>query len=232
MAAVGNNIRIYIYRGEEHEEIPDDATHIIVHKSVTVILADEFSYYSNIIEVICHEGVEKIEGSAFDSCTSLKRVIMPGVTIVEKDAFAACEALTDVECGKLEIIKEYAFHYCKSLRSINLPSVEIVEGFAFEHCGDLTDVKFGNKLERIEDRAFVGCPSLERITIPLKDGLITGDDAFQGCEDLKRVDLIEGALHETIAALLKEEWRNDMEAEIDSINQTLPNTDAGFYCLL
>eukprot|EP00574_Skeletonema_japonicum_P010604 CAMPEP_0201715038 /NCGR_PEP_ID=MMETSP0593-20130828/1298_1 /ASSEMBLY_ACC=CAM_ASM_000672 /TAXON_ID=267983 /ORGANISM="Skeletonema japonicum, Strain CCMP2506" /LENGTH=131 /DNA_ID=CAMNT_0048204409 /DNA_START=20 /DNA_END=411 /DNA_ORIENTATION=+ len=129
MAAEGNNnIRRYIYRGEEGEVIPRDGQIIvIVHEDITVILANTFHGYRNIIEVICHEDVEKIEEYAFNCCTSLKRIIMPGVKIVERWAFGLCINLTDVECGKLEIIKQRAFFRCACLRSINLPSVEIVK---------------------------------------------------------------------------------------------------------
>eukprot|EP00984_Skeletonema_dohrnii_P036697 scaffold37966_cov461-Skeletonema_dohrnii-CCMP3373.AAC.1 len=70
--------------------------------------------------------------------------------------------------------------------------------------------------------AFVNCRSLERITIPLKDGMITHDNLFAGCKKLNHVDLVGGEVHETIAALLMEEWRNEMKEEIDSINQILP----------
>eukprot|EP00985_Skeletonema_marinoi_P018371 scaffold10249_cov226-Skeletonema_marinoi.AAC.1 len=151
---------------------------------------------------------------------------MPGVEIVEERAFIECQRLTDVECGKLEIISEYAFDGCTSLRSINLPSAKIVERSAFSDTA-LTDVTFGSKLERIEGVVFFGCPSLERVTIPLKDGMITHDDTFQGCESLRHVDLVDGPIHETVAALQLEEWRNDMYEEIDSINQILPTASAG-----
>ncbi len=50
-----------------------------------------------------------------------------------------------------------------------------------------------------------------------------------GCGNLKRVDLVEGDLHETISALSLDEWRIDMNEQIDSINQILPNTYAGLY---
>ena len=63
----------------------------------------------------------------------------------------------------------------------------------------------------------------------MKDGLITADDIFQLCKNLQQVDLVEGELHETIAALHLEEWRNDMNEEINSINQILSNADAGYY---
>ena len=245
MADVGdNNFIRYIYRGEEGEIIPRDATHIFVGEDFTFIRVGAFANHPNIVEVICHDNVEKIEKRAFYGCPNLRRVIMPGVEEIEESVFECCRALTDVECGKLEIVRNSAFYYCKSLRSINLVSARIVERHAFGNCEELTDVKFGSKLERIKGLAFTfaaaigvsteGRSVLERITIPLKDGLFGGDDdvndnnAFMACGDLTNVDLVEGAvLQETIAALNFEEWRNDMHREIDSIYQILPDTPAG-----
>ena len=235
MADVGdNNFMKYIYRGEEGEIIPWGATHITVAEDVTFVRSRAFYEHDDIIEVICHENVKKIERWAFNDCPNLKRVIMPGVKEVEEEAFSECRALTDVECGKLEIIGRGAFGDCvslrsmNSLRSINLPFVRIVQREAFWQCKALTEVKFGNNLLRFDDCAFFNCRSLERITIPLKDGLmISRDDIFQACKKLQQIDLLEGELHETIATLHLEEWRNDMKEEIDSINQILPNAAAG-----
>ena len=139
-----------------------------------------------------------------------------------------CFALSHVECDKLERIGARAFNCCTSLRSINLPSARIVERCAFSVLQTaLKGAKFGSKLERIEGRVFCGCPSLERITIPLKNGVITDDDVFMECRVFKIIALIERTLlHETIAALHLEDWRNDLSVEIDSINH-LPTVDAG-----
>ena len=226
----------FTYTGADGEVIDDEATHIFVDKDCTVVRAQPFRNHPNIVEVICDEDVEKIERWAFWCCPSLRRVIMPGVKIVEDGAFEE-QPLEYVECDKLEIIGQQAFCHC-SLRKINLPSVRIVSRYAFAGCEALTDVKFGSKLERIKRGAFRNCKSLERITIPLKDGLIdhehedvffTTDGVFQGCENLHQVDLVEGELHETIAALHLEEWRDDMNKEIDSINQILPTALAGWW---
>eukprot|EP00985_Skeletonema_marinoi_P014762 scaffold7522_cov202-Skeletonema_marinoi.AAC.17 len=226
MAAEGDHIRRFNYTDEDRR-VPRNATHVTIAKSVRVIPAWAFSGNHNIVEVICDVNVKGVEGGAFAFCRSLRRVIMPGVVVVEASAFMNCKALTDVECGKLELIKVRAFSRCTSLRSITLPSAKIVEGKAFSGCEALTDVKFGSKLDRIEAEAFGFCPSLERITIPLKDGLITHDNLFAGCLDLVHVDLVEGELHETIADLQLEEWRNDMNEEIVSINRILPTASAG-----
>ena len=221
-----NNFMRYVYRGEEGEIIPWGATHITVAEDCTVIRAWAFRGHRNIVEVICHDRVEKIGKGAFFKCPSLRRVIMPGVKEVDMP-FCECKALEYVECGKLEIIKECAFNYCESLLSISLPSARIIKMNAFSYCKSLTGARFGNKLETFEPGAFDFCKSLERIIIPLKDGIITDDDIFMGCENLKHVDLVEGALRKTIAALHLEEWRNDMNDVIDSINQILPNASAG-----
>ena len=215
----------YIYTGAVGEVIPLEATHVIV--LAKIVPAHAFRRHPNIIEVHCHWDVKKIEEGAFFDCRNLRRVIMPGVKEVQARAFWDCEALTDVECGKLELIGYVAFFHCKSLGSINLPSARIVEDAAFHGCSALVDTKFGNKLERIGNKAFGVCSSLERLTIPLKDGIITADNTFTLCRKLKEVNLVEGEVHETIAALPLEDWRNDMNEEIDSINQILPSADAG-----
>ena len=170
---------------------------------------------------------EKVEEYAFRNCPSLRIVRMPGVEVVAYGAFEYCKALEDVECGKLEIIRHHhAFCCCESLESVDLPSGKTVEPFAFAGCEALINVKFGKELESIRYGEFQGCTSLERITIPLKDGIITADNIFQGCKNLKHIDLVEG-VHETIAALLLEDWKNDMNEEINSINQILSCTPAG-----
>ena len=229
MAAEGNIIVRFLYTGTEGEIIPDEATHITVAESCTFVRARSFWGNRNIVEVICHDRVEKIEFFAFSGCRSLRRVIMPGVKIVGRCAFSDCGALTEMECDKVEIIGDQAFQVCQSLRAINLPSSRIVEGFSFQHCYVLTDVKFGSNLERIDELAFNECCSLDRIAIPLKDGLIIADDTFQACENLKFVDLVEGEVHAIIASFNMEEWRNDVNKEIGSINQILPNARAGYW---
>ena len=228
MAAEGNNnIVRYIYRGEEGERIPRRVTHVYV-ENLAAVRARAFQHRPNIQEVICHAGVERIEEYAFYWCPSLRRVIIPGVKEVEKKAFGSCFALTYIECGKLEIIGEAAFNGCRSLRNTSLPSIRIVQSSAFGGCKSLTNAKLGKGLESIRRSAFNNCTSLERIALPLKDRMIIDDRIFNKCLKLSHIDLVEGALlHETVASLLMEKWKKDMNEEIDSINRILRNTHSG-----
>eukprot|EP00984_Skeletonema_dohrnii_P024667 scaffold13807_cov78-Skeletonema_dohrnii-CCMP3373.AAC.3 len=217
----------FTYTGRDGDFVPHDVTRVRIHESVTVIPRHAFEGRRGIEEVICDVGVEKVEEEAFVYCTSLRLVIMPGVKVVERGAFGGCEALTDVECGKLEIIGWNAFFRCISLRRINLPSAKIIKHYAFNYGTALTEVEFGNRLESIEECAFKGCRSLRQITLPLKDNLINDDNAFKGCVNLEHVDLVGGPHAKLIAALQLNDWRNDMNEEIDSINQILPTAPAG-----
>ena len=66
MAAEGDsNFIRYIYRGEEGEHISDDVTHVTVAEDVTVVLARAFKGHRKIVEIFCHDKVEKIEREAF-----------------------------------------------------------------------------------------------------------------------------------------------------------------------
>ena len=218
----------YTFTGREDEIIPRNATRVRIDESVSVIPAWAFEGNGNIEELDCHDRVKTVEEEAFYWCFSLRRVIMRGVKVVERCAFKYCKALADVECGKLERIGFGAFDSCNSLTSINLPSAKTVGSFAFCDCHALADVVFGKKLESIRYGVFQGCTPLERIAIPLKDGMITADNTFQRCKKLVRVDLVEEALlRDTIAALLSEEWKNDMDREIEAINQSLSRAPAG-----
>jgi hypothetical protein len=105
-----------------------------------------------------------------------------------------------------------------------LPSVRRIEEHAFQCCHALTDAVFSKDLERIVDKAFFSCRALRRIIIPLKDNLVVGFDVFTCCDDLVSVGILDEGIHKPISSLHMERWRNEMKAEIDRINQTLPNT--------
>ena len=210
------------------EVIPHGVTHVFVDE-VEAVPNRAFYRHRTIVEVIFAARVKNVGKWAFDRCPSLRRVIMPGVKVVGWYAFNKCPALTDVVCGKLEIIEDGSFECCTSLMSIDLPAAEIVKEGAFENCTALTQAKFGEKLKSIKAGALSGCRSLERVTVPMKDGIIIADSIFQGCESLKYVDVEGDDICQTITMLYFEEWGNKLEEEIYSINQILHDVDAGGF---
>ncbi len=220
---VGGDDDIFVYTGGE-QRVPDDVRRLRIAENVDTIAAAICIECRQLIEVEGHKKIKKIKEYAFSDCPSLRSVMkMTGLVEVEEGAFYDCCALSELDFDKLEIIGYNAFTGCNSLRSINMPSIRRVRQYAFVRCPALTDAVFGKDLERIEGGAF-DRSSLRRITIPLK--VLIRYDSFSNSEKLTRVDTLAGGVHKTIASLHLESWRNEMQEEIDSINQTLPNTPA------
>ncbi len=220
---------IFVYTGGD-QEVPRDVKRVRIAENVDTIFAETFRDCEQLIEVEGHTKIKKIERDAFHNCPSLRRVTkMTGLKEIEKHAFSCCSALSDIDFDKLEFIGDYAFCYCKSLESIHMPSIRRVGACAFAHCTmrrALTDIVFGQNLERIEECAFHDGTALRRIAIPLKDNLIIESNVFSCCENLSRVDTLAGGIHKTISSLHLKSWRDEIQEEIDSINQTLPNIRA------
>ena len=202
-----------------------NATHIGVDESISRILAAAFSHHPKITQMSCHKGVKRISRDVFLSCPRLRKVVMLGVEVVERNAFLNCRHVTDIECNELEMIERGAFYECVHLGGIYLPSARVVEQHAFCFCAGMRHAIFGKDLESLGARAFYGCFSMERITVPLRDRLITDTDVFEGCRNLKHVDLVD-EVHDTVSALLCKDWRKDMNEEIHSINQALERIHA------
>jgi hypothetical protein len=216
----------FVYTGGE-QEVPDDVRRVRIAENIDTIPARTFYNCRQLIEVECHNKLKKVEEIAFYNCPRLRRVTkMTGLIEIEENAFSGCNALSELEFDKLEIIGNYAFFCCESLRSINMPSIRRVGRSAFNGCDALTDAVFGKDLERIEEYAFYNSRALRSIAIPLKDNLIIANNAFIVCFNLSRIDALDGGIHKTISSLHLESWRNEIKDEIDSINQTLPNTGA------
>jgi len=102
-----------------------------------------------------------------------------------------------------------------------MPSVKAIGRLAFSSCRQLTDLDLPDGLETIEQSAFQYCQYLKRIAIPL-DCMI-GINIFCSCPKLTTVDLV-GRIHNTVASLHLERWRNEMKGEINRINQVLRDT--------
>ena len=224
MAEAREDDEIFVYVGGD-QVVPNDVRRVRIDKSVTIIPQRAFKHRRRLIYVEFHDGIERIEEDAFCYCILLRGVKLLGVKVIEIWAFANCFGLIDVEfCVELETIGNYAFNTCESLRSIIIPSVSNIGKYAFASCMQLKDLDLPEGLETIEESAFWSCYELKRIAIPL--GCMIGNNIFYNCRELISVDLV-GGIHNTVASLHLENWRNGMKGEINRINQVLPDTFAG-----
>ena len=215
---------VFVYTGGD-QVVPRDVRRVRIDKSVKIIPNEAFFNREHLIHVEFHDGIETIGKWAFHRCSSLRSVKLMGVKIIAVEAFYNCVGLLDVEFGdKLETIGTGAFQFCRSLRTIKMPSVKTIGMWAFGTCVQLTDLDLPEGLETIQERAFSSCHELKQIAMPL-NCVVIAIELFWLCPKLTTVDLV-GGVHNTVASLHLDSWRNEMKDEINRINQVLPNTDA------
>ena len=220
---------IFIYRGGQ---APQHITHALIDGSVYEIEDYAFNGCQRLVQVDTHDGIRRVGKNAFWGCYSLRRRInLRSAVEIDEGAFCGCGDLESVEFGdRLERIGKEAFCECYSLKHLKLPSIITIEESAFSSCLGLIDIELSRRLETIGVKAFCDCESLQRIAIPLKRDLFLYDDEeeeytqFSACEQLATVDIV-GGIDKTVASLHMESWKTEMFAEINRINQILPNTD-------
>ena len=184
----GNQVSVTGYTGIL-TELTIPAT--IEGKAVTVISFGAFEECSDLESVTLPGSVTTIGGFAFDSCTSLKSINFPSsVKTIGPSAFRNCTALESVVLlGDVTAIDSSAFSGCTSLKSINLPaSITSLGGSAFYGCTSLKSITVPASITTLGDYLFYNCTALESVTLQGKVTSI-GIAAFAGCDALKSIDL-------------------------------------------
>ncbi len=144
-----------------------------------------------VFEFTVHKDCKIIYSSAFKQCRNLEEIKLPnGVLHIGKGAFRECENLKAVYLPDgLRVIDECAFADCAKLSDIKIPRGKItIEAAAFMGCSSLTELELMGAT--VDDNAFDGCLSLERVTVGPEASLL-GDDIFSDCPRVKINRLIK-----------------------------------------
>jgi hypothetical protein len=129
-------------------------------------------------------------GNCFD-----EHIVIPssveGYTVVgvSEKAFARCLQVKSVTLpSSICFVGDNAFAWCRNLKEVNARGLSEIGSRAFMGCDALTDVSFGDQIEKIGEKAFAYCPSLISVTLP--DSLTRlGAAAFEGCRNLAEISL-------------------------------------------
>ena len=143
-----------------------------------------------------------IHESAFEGCTSLKKIDFTNVkTItVANRAFADCKALTEIiDLKSVGTMGDQAFSGCTALKGekldgdseyiLDLSGLHVCWSNVFENCTSIEQIKTG-KFTALGKNMFKGCSSLgANGIIEIKTPNI-GEAAFAGCTNMRRVKLV------------------------------------------
>ena len=134
-------------------------------------------------KIIISEGVTRIGDHAFLNLKSITDIIMPNTLItIEDGVFSGCTGLTNITIPKnVTSIGINVFNGITGTLIINcnIPDPDPYWG-AFEGY-DISEIKIGNNVTKIGEKAFKDCKKLNSITIPNSIQSI-GKEAFFGCE--------------------------------------------------
>lgn len=132
-------------------------------------------------------------GNGFNSCTNLKKVILPeNLTVIAANAFYSCKNLYSVVLpNKLETIGKYAFLDCTALANLSLPaSLKGIGDYAFERCKTLTEMILPEGLVSIGGSAFRECTALSKVVLPTTLDAM-GTHMFYDCLALESISIPE-----------------------------------------
>ena len=126
-------------------------------------------------------GLKEISGGAFEDCTSLTTVSIPGsVTKIGRNAFDGCTSLASVSipAGVTKIGRE-TFEGCTSLTSVGIPvGVTEICWDAFAGCTSLKEIRYGGTKEQWADEkeASYWFRDVPEGNIICTDGVFTKED--------------------------------------------------------
>ena len=126
--------------------------------------------------------------------TSSEVIVPDGVTELQYSTFSECRQLLTrvVLPDGLLSIPESLLNNCTNLKEVVIPeSVTTIENHAFFGCASLEKINLPAGLTEISNSLLGGCTVLSEITIP--DGVTAiGDSAFQKCASLTEIVLPQG----------------------------------------
>ncbi len=191
---------------ENYSAMPQSLTNLTVY--VDTIVPDRAFYECNRLKSITIKGnIQTVATYAFYGCKRLEKLSFEGdegfggVDTLGNSAFANCSELYSLNISdKVEVIPTRCFYGCASLRVLNfganankMPNtVTVIGNQAFAYCESLITLELSDSLKEIDEKTFLGCAYLSKITVPAGVTAI-GDDAFNGCTNLKSVTFAENS---------------------------------------
>ena len=162
---------------------------VSLHSDITSLGEGAFRNCTALKEVKKTKSLSSIGAGCFEGCTSMETFKIPdNVTEIPEKCFLGCTALAEVDVHKnLKSVAKDAFG--GTAWENNMPDGPLSLGrILYSYKGAVKDVVIPDGVSIIEDGAFIGCDSIETLTLGY-DVEEIGLYAFQNCVNLKTVNV-------------------------------------------
>ena len=169
----------------------DKIVSVKLHNDITELGDGAFKGCTALKEVEKIKSLESIGVGCFEGCTALESFTIPDtVTEVPEKCFLGCTSLKEVDVHKnIKGVAKDAFGGTEWENS--MPDGPLSLGrILYSYKGALKDVVIPKGVSIIEDYAFIGCDTIETLTLGY-DVEEIGLYAFQNCVNLKSVEINE-----------------------------------------
>ncbi len=195
----------------------DKIVSVKLNNNVTSMGDEVFKNCTALTEVDSIKALESIGASCFEGCTALVEFKIPdNVTSVAEKCFYGCSALAEVDVHKnLKSVAKDAFvgtawenampdgplslgrvlySYKGALKDVVIPKgVSLIEDYAFIGCDSMETLTLGYDVEEIGLYAFQNCVNLKSVNVNDALGVVSAG-AFKGCVSLTSMDFSESTL--------------------------------------
>lgn len=198
----------YLFGAESRADnilVPASLVHVWLDGAVDAVSEYAFADCNKLVAVLLGDEIRKIGDFSFYLCEKLKYVNLTGLEQIGDFAFAYCNAFVHATLGaRLEQVGFGALQGCAALSSVTLPFVggsqteNTYFGYVFGAAEPdftagyipayLRTVTLLDTCKSLENYAFFECSSLRTVVLP-KQLTSIGVRAFEGCEEIKALDL-------------------------------------------
>lgn len=163
---------------------------IKLNSSTKTIGEYAFENCTNLQTIDGWDNVEVICGHAFSECSNLGEISFPSkLTKIGENGFTNCGEMyiKNNLPDSVEEIGNSAFEKCTKFKCIddtplNLINIKYIGTATFSECKALTNININSNIESINDRAFQYCENLENLNlIECTELTYIGSNAFDGC---------------------------------------------------
>lgn len=143
-----------------------------------------------ITEIVIPASVKKVQGSVFQDCKNLAKVVFEGDSVDElSGCFQNCTSLRSIKLPRRvkDRMSYSMFEGCVNLTEVTLPeNITELPASTFDGCKNLKTIVIPSSVKKVDSHAFAGCGV---VSLDLSNVTEFGDFCFNDCNSLKSVKL-------------------------------------------
>ena len=168
-------------------EVVMDAKKVVISEGVKCIPAETFKKAKNVVSVILPTSLEVIEQEAFLGCVALENINLENVKEIQTEAFKGDVNLNSVDISNADILSNETFAFCTKFSKVKLcDRLQTIPKGCFCGTHNLVDITLPSQVKYLLDSAFTNSGVQN---IDLKNVKSIGRSCFEGCHNLKKVNL-------------------------------------------